>query len=517
MSEENKFFSDNDSSNNDESTNTSPSANDDAKIKEDFDTVYFANEENDNCSTEAKPPKKDKRRISIKTFVLSLIAAMLVATILTYSISHAVYRSAYADAYADANRPTDIDDIDIIGEIIEENYYGDVDSEKFMQEAIKAYVAQTGDRYAAYYTQEELNAMQTEDAGKMVGIGVSITNTTVSYGGKEVKVLKVVNVFPESPAEESGVKVGDYIYSAIIEDKTLTVDELGYDETLNKLLGEEGTTASFIVLRHDGEALSEKRFDIVRKNIISRSVYYRIPKLDLNNDKKIGVVQITKFDYTTPTQFCEAVESLKEQGCTKFIMDVRNNPGGYQMSVGAVLSYFLNEGDVYIRTKDKQGNIESDTVQVVTKYTGDAAGCNVSKEDIGKYQDLDMVVLCNESTASAGELFVATFKDYDSDYGLGKVVGNTTFGKGKLQTTYYLQSYAFSKYKVLDIDGAVKITTHEYFSAKSGSYDGIGIEPNEKVQLSKEALSYNVYDYEKLDPIDDQLLKAINILNKQGE
>ncbi|MBE6534720.1 MAG: hypothetical protein E7678_07140, partial [Ruminococcaceae bacterium] len=110
---------------------------------------------------------------------------------------------------------------------------------------------------------------------------------------------------------------------------------------------------------------------------------------------------------------------------------------------------------------------------------------------------------------SAGELLVATFKDY----GLGKVGGNTTFGKGKLQSTYYLQNYALFNYGVMGIDGAVKITTHEYFSAKSDSYDGIGIEPDEKVALNEEAAKYNIYDFENLDPIDAQLLKAINILN----
>ena len=250
-------------------------------------------------------------------------------------------------------------------------------------------------------------------------------------------------------------------------------------------------------------------FNIVRKNIIARSVYTRIPKLDGNVDGKIGVVKITKFDYTTPTQFCEAVEALKKDGCDKFIIDVRNNPGGYQSSIGAVLSYFLNEGDVYIRTKDKSGNIESETIKVVSDFEGPYAGCNVTKEDIGKYKGLKVTVLCNEYTASAGELFVATFKDY----GIGKVVGNTTFGKGKLQSTYYLKNYALFNYGVMGIDGAVKITTHEYFSAKTDSYDGIGIEPDEKIQLSEEAKKYNVYDYEKLDPVDDQLLKAINILN----
>ena len=519
MSEENKFFSDNDSSEvNDESNNEMPDAENASDVAEDVDTICFASSQEEEEIIWDAPPEKNKRKISIKAFVVSLIAAVLVATMLTYTICSAFYQTAYSKAYADATQnshingnltPTDIDEFDVITKLIAENYYGETDPDKTMQAAIEAYIAKMGDPYAAYYTQEELDAMQSEDLGQMVGVGLNIINTTISYKDSEIKVLKVVNVVKDSPAQEKGVKIGDYIYAAIIEEKSLTVDELGYDEILDKLLGEIDTTASFIVLRDDGQGLKEIRFDIVRKNIISRTVYYRIPNITSNADKKIGVIKITKFDYTTPAQFCEAVEALKKDGCTKFVIDVRYNPGGYQTSVGAVLSYFLSEGDVYIRTKDKKGNITSDTIKVVTEFEGDYAGCNVSKEDIGKYKNLDMTVLCNEYTASAGELFVATFKDYN----LGKVVGNTTFGKGILQSTYYLQNYAIYNYGILGIDGAVKLTTHEYFSAKSDSYNGIGIAPDEKVQLSEEAMKYNVYDFEKLDPVDDQLLKAINILN----
>ena len=306
------------------------------------------------------------------------------------------------------------------------------------------------------------------------------------------------------------------MYATIVDGVAQKINDIGYSDALDKLQGAAGTTASFIVLRPNNDnsgdnsnnSFEEITFNIVRENIISQSVYYRIPEIDSNADKKIGVVKISSFDYTTPTQFTSAIEALKSMGCEKFIFDVRNNPGGYQSSVGAILSYFLNEGDVYIRTKDKEGNIESETVQVVSDYTNEYAGCNISKEDIGKYKNLDVVVLCNEYTASAGELFVATFKDYK----LGTVVGNKTFGKGKLQSTYYLQQYALFHYGIIGIEGAVKITTHEYFSALSDSYDGIGIEPNEKILLSEQAANINVYDFEMLDPIDDQLLKGINIL-----
>ena len=530
MSEENKNIlddSENDRNeqefaNNQNDANTDFATDSSAENK-DADTLYFTDESQDeqnknNNSNDDVKPKKEKRKISVKAFVISLIAVLVASVMLTYSICSSIYQSLYAKAYVDANKnsfvngnvtSTGIDELDIIAKIINDNYYGDVNREALMEAAIQAYVKQTGDVYAAYYTPAELKAQQQEDVGNSVGVGINIINTTIIYQGVETKVLKVVNVTKDSPAEKAGIKIGDYVYAAVINGEEQLVNTLGYDETLNKLLGEEGSTASFIVFRGTAEPFERIPFDIVREKIITQSVYYRIPEINENKDGKIGVIKITKFDYTTPTQFCEAIEALKANGCDKFVIDVRNNPGGYQSSIGAVLSYFLNEGDVYIRTKDKAGNETRDTVRVVSEFEGPYAGCNVTKEDIGKYKGLKITVLCNEYTASAGELFVATFKDYE----LGTVVGNTTFGKGKLQSTYYLENYALFNYGIVGIDGAIKITTHEYFSAKSESYDGIGIEPNEKVQLSEEAMKYNVYDYKNLDPIDDQLLKAVNILN----
>lgn len=525
MSKENKNMSNNiENDDNNEILDNQNVLNDDFIVNKESDTLYFSDDfelgknENGNNTQNPTKPKKEKRRISIKTFVIALIAVLVAAVMLTYSICSSIYQSLYAQAYVDANKnsfingnttTTGIDELDIIAKIINDNIYGEVDREALMEAAIQAYIKQTGDVYAAYYTPEELRAQQQEDIGNSVGVGVNIINTTIVYQGAEIKVLKVVNVSKDSPAAKSDVRIGDYIYSAIIDGKEQTVNELGYDEALNKLLGAEGTTASFIALRGTQEPFEKLTFNIVREKITTQSVYYRIPKIKENANNKIGIIKITKFDYTTPTQFCEAVEALKAQACDKFVIDVRNNPGGYQSSICAVLSYFLNEGDVYLRTKDNTGNEAIYTIQVISDFEGPYAGCNVTKEDIGKYKDLKVTVLCNEYTASAGELFVATFKDYE----LGTVVGNTTFGKGKLQSTYYLKNYALFNYGIAGIDGAVKITTHEYFSAKSDSYDGIGIEPNEKVQLSEEAMKYNVYDYENLDPIDDQLLKAVNILN----
>lgn len=512
MSDENKNFT-NDNADDGSSDN---------KIEiNDTDTVYFSeapmnNEPNE--KSEEQPQIKPKRHVSIKTFVVALIAVILATLMLTYSICSAHFQKMYAQAYVDANKnsftngnitTTGITELDVIAQIINDNYYEGVDHEKLMQAAIEAYIAETGDIYADYYTEAEVEAMRADAVGKSVGIGVSVINSTVNYNGEEISALKITNVVKDSPAEKGGVKSNDYVHAVILDGQKTTVDSLGYDEALNKLLGEIGTTASFALLRDENGTLKEYTFDIVREAITSPSVYWRIPEVSENANKKVGVVRIATFDYTTPSQFKTAIEDLKSKGCEKFVFDLRYNLGGYEASVGAILSYFLNEGDVYLRTKDRNGNIESDAVKEISYYEGDSAGCNVTKEDIGRYKDLDCIVVCNEYTVSAAELFVATFKDYN----IAKIVGNTTFGKGKLQHTFYLKNYALVNYGVSGIDGAVRITTHEYYPAKSDSYDGVGIEPDEKVSISKEALEININDTKTLDPLDDQLLRAINILN----
>ena len=306
-------------------------------------------------------------------------------------------------------------------------------------------------------------------------------------------------------AEEIGMKVGDFVFRIYVDDKTYNIKDIGYDEALNLLLGEAGTKAKFTALRKSGDAYEEITFEPTRREITTTSVYYHVAK-DLDPNGKIGIVKIEEFDYTTPTQFTAAIDTMKASGCEKFIIDVRNNLGGLADSLHAVLSYFLNEGDVYVRIKDKNGEITSDKIAPVSKFSGDLAGCNVTKEEIGKYKGLDIVVISNELTVSAAELFVATVKDYK----LGKVVGTKTYGKGTLQSTYDLEAYGLYLFGVPNLKGAVKITTGAYMSAFSDNYDKIGIEPdvNQPLTLTEEEQKqYTIYTIP--DNLDDQLVEAI--------
>lgn len=473
-------------------------------------------EEDQNEPALSAPPKKERKKrkaikISLKTFAFAAVALVLAAVMLTYCICSDILKSKYADGLIKNEQQTnDKPDsetqgmtvaslIDLLQQYIDNNFYGEIDQQKMIDSAIKSYVMATGDPYAAYYTLEELLANNQETAGRMVGIGVNIINSTCEYYEETIKVLHVINVMDNSPALEAGIKIGDYIAFIGTMEQSESIDAVGgYDDALDRLLGEEGTVAEFIVLREvDGE-LTPIPFSITRKVVETMSVVAKVSE----TDSSIGIINIRSFDYTTPKQFAKKVEELREAGCEKFVLDLRNNPGGSLVSIRAVLSYFLDEGDVYIQTRDSKGVVTKEAIGVVSYGSGDMAACDVTADMIGLYKDLDFVVIGNENTASAGELFIANIKDY----ALAPVIGTTTFGKGSMQTTFPLNGGYL---------GAIKLTTHRYFSGADTElvgYNEIGIKPDVEVDLSEEAKGYNIYVLP--ENIDDQLIAAIEELGK---
>lgn len=510
MSEENKNFSE-EKIENESKQDDASSCNEEALSEEQVQIDNSSDIDMIGPVEEKKPAKKGKR-ISLKTFVVCAVALVLAAVMTTYSFCSNIYQKQLAEIYrgdnTGDNESTDSETLspeasytpfDVLDLILSHYYIGDVDKEEMINAALKAYIEATGDVYAQYYTKEELTTSNDESAGRMYGIGVNIINSTVIVDGVEYKVLKITNIFKNSPASEAGLRIGDMIaYTGNEPVYEASVTALGYDEALKLLKGEDQTKAEFMIFRADSEgnySLVEEPIVATRREVKTSSVYSHVSTIDSN----VGIVKITEFDLTTPTQFEEAVDSLIEDGCNKFVFDVRYNPGGRLISIRAVLSYFLSEGDVYIYTEDSSGKI-AHKIETVSDLEGDEAGCNVSEEDIGKYKDLDMVVLCNEYTASAGELFTAAIKDYD----LAPIIGTTTFGKGKMQRTIPLIYWG--------LEGAVKVTTSMYYPPSGEGYDGIGIIPDHIIELSEESKSYNIYDIP--DDKDNQLVEAIKKLNQ---
>ena len=151
-------------------------------------------------------------------------------------------------------------------------------------------------------------------------------------------------------------------------------------------------------------------------------------------------------------------------------------------------------------TEDKNGTKETIYVEPVTYNTKDYQGCNVTAEDIGKYKGLDIVVLCNESTASAAELFTAAMRDYD----LADIVGVKTYGKGSMQSIISLSQFGYA--------GGLKLTTKMYYPPSGEGYDGIGIIPDVEVALDEALLDKNIYEIK--DDEDNQLRVALEYFKK---
>ncbi|MBR3639604.1 MAG: hypothetical protein IKN50_03270, partial [Clostridia bacterium] len=275
--------------------------------------------------------------------------------------------------------------------------------------------------------------------------------------------IEVLNIFPDSPASESGLMVGDLIVS-VGEDKE-SVSEMGYYVAISRLRGKSGTEAVFTVLR--GEKEEQIDFRIMRGPYVEVNVFSHV----YAPDSSIGVIKITGFDGQTPEQFREAVEKLQASGCGKLILDVRNNPGGELNSIIDTLDYMLPEGPI-IRIFDADDNL-------VEQFDSDA-NC----------LDIPMAVVVNHSTASAAELFTAALRDYDME----KVIGTTTYGKGCMQTTRALES-----------GGAYSVTYRMFKPPFSESYHKIGIVPDTEIELDPELEGVNIY---KITDEEDNQLRA---------
>lgn len=347
--------------------------------------------------------------------------------------------------------------LEMLRELIDEVYLhsDDVSDEELKEFLIKGYVSGLGDPYSVYYDKEETESLFESTEGKFGGIGVSITQ---DY---ESGAMTFVNVYEEGAGAEAGFQSGDILYKVDGEDVT------GQDlnNVVAKIKGEEGTEVEITVLR--GENMEEYTATATRKIVEVHTVEHEM------KEDGIGYIQITEFDDVTYDQFASALEDLTGQGMTGLVIDLRNNPGGNLDTVCDILDLILPEGTI-LSTKDKNG--EGDT------YTSDEE----------HKLELPMSVLTNENSASASEIFAGAIQDY----GVGTLVGTTTFGKGIVQQIFPLT------------DGtSIKLTISEYFTPSGRNIHGIGIEPDVEIEYE--------YDLENPDA-DNQLEKAIEIVKGNG-
>ena len=357
---------------------------------------------------------------------------------------------------------------------------------------IRSYQA-TVDKYGSYYTEEEWNAQEEEV--NYVGIGISVLVTDDGYA-------EVIQVFKDSSAEEAGVLPGDIIVGVNSEDFAT----LGYNDAIDLIRGEEGTTVS-ITLRRGDKIIT---LEMERRQTTSYSVTYEV--LNEAENGKTGFIRISSFNETTFTQFCEAVEALEEEGVVSYIFDVSSNTGGSLESVLGVLDYILPDDTalplVRLAYKD-QTPIEYDSIDDYLYQNYSKAQYNVKKVVYEKAQNhkitQPIAVLCNGGTASAAELFVSCLRDFD----YAKVIGETTYGKGVGQQGYRITDYyEYNQQTYYFLDGSLLFLTAFYYAPPTSSnYDGVGIVPDQTVALSDEAKGINLFrlEYSK----DSQLQAAV--------
>ncbi|MBQ8162945.1 MAG: S41 family peptidase [Clostridia bacterium] len=339
-------------------------------------------------------------------------------------------------------------------------YAGEIDDEQLETYISNAYIEGIGDTYGVYYTADEFKAIiQETSSGTMYGIGVSVVYNSEHSG------VEIITVYEGSPAEKVGVMPGDII----IKVNGVRVSKENYTESINNIKGEKGTQANITVLR-DGQEID---FSITRDEV--KIVAVSSHKYALDNS--IGIIRITEFTTSVPSDVKSAIEAFKSEGITKVVFDLRNNPGGYLDSVVETLDYLLPQGVITYIT-DADGKI------VKTHYS-----------DAYCVEDVEFAVLVNDSSASAAELFTAALRDYE----LATIVGTTTYGKGSMQTIYRLP------------DGSgLSLTTNKYNPPSNVNYDGVGITPDITVELDESLNDKNFYKI--TDEEDNQLLEACRAL-----
>ena len=342
-----------------------------------------------------------------------------------------------------------------IENLIKKYYLNDIDEQKAIDGAIDGYVSSLGDPYTEYIPAKEMKEYTENLMGNYVGIGIYMVKNT------EKNAIEVLTPIKESPAEEAGILPEDLIVS--VDGVEYTGDDM--TTAANNIKGEEGTTVKLEILR----GTEKLQFEITRRKINTNPVISK--KLDNN----IGYLEISSFDEGTATDFKAKFEDLKSQGITSLILDLRNNGGGLVDEALQIADYIVPKGKDLLITVDKNEKEE------------------IKKAEQDVIIDMPIVVLVNKNSASASEILAGALKDLDE----ATIVGTTTYGKGVIQQVLSLRN-----------GSGLKVTVEEYYTPNRTKINGIGIEPDEKVELPETVTNPLVVKEEE----DTQLKKAIEIL-----
>ena len=330
---------------------------------------------------------------------------------------------------------------------LNDNYYDDIDKEKLIEDAIDGMVSSVGDIYTSYTGSDKVDEFDEMVNGEYEGIGCTIQLQEIG--------LKVIEIFPDSPAEKGGLKVDDLILK--VDDIEITQDT-NVTEISNYIKTQENEKIKMIISRDEEEKELNLKRDKIETPVVSSIMYEK-------NGKKIGYLGISLFTSVASKQFEDRLEELEKRGIEGLVIDVRGNNGGYLTTVTDILSQLLPKGNIIYQ-------IEKDGKKVVTK------------DKTSTKRTYPITVLVNSNSASASEMLAAAIKEsYD-----GYVVGTTTYGKGTVQQVRKLS------------DGSmVKFTVENWLTPDGNWINDVGVEPTHIEELDNE------YYEEPLPENDNQL------------
>jgi len=398
--------------------------------------------------------RKDKGFNLVSTIIIILVTA-IVSGITTGVIMYNSYRQSTGLSYSQITSDPALQEFLEVYASILGDYYEDVDKEALLEEAVSAMMNYLGDSYTTYLTEEETEALSEKLAGEYKGVGVSIQDNII------------IDVTKNSPAEEAGLLKEDVIIK--INDKDVT--NYSGSKIASMIKNSESDNVQITVLRNNEELVFDLKLSTLFVPAISTEIIEE-------NNQKVGYIYIGTFSNTLAAQVEEALAEFKTAGINSLILDVRDNSGGYLEAASDVASLFLKKGATIYSLKDKEET-------------------EVYLDETDAYQEYKTVVLINKNSASASEILAAALKD---SYG-ATLVGETSYGKGKVQQTITLA------------DGSmVKYTSAKWLTPKNECIDEIGLTPDHIVENE-----YVYADEEKkiiTEIIDKQLPEAIRLITE---
>lgn len=418
----------------------------------------MANNKKDNIKKEKKESSKkeikeikEKDTYSVKEVITVMLFSIGIGFLMCLGCINLITGKNYLRVTKDLSKVVDT------YYAIVDNYYKDLDKEKLIDGAVEGMISQVGDTFTSYSAATDAETFSETIKGSYEGIGCAIAK----YSTGEIKVIEV---FPSSPAEKAGLLVGDKIIKVDNEDYT---DKESTD--ISNYIKNSGKDKIILTVEREN-----KEIDITI-NLSKVEIPYVSSKILEQNDKKIGYIAISLFSGNSYKQFKNNLEKIEKEKIDGLIIDVRDNSGGYLSSVTDISNMFLEKGKIIYQLEDPKGTIKK-------------------KDTTKEKRTYKVAVLINSSSASASEILASAIKESYKD---GLVVGTKSYGKGTVQETKKL------------LDGSmIKYTTQKWLTPNGNYINEKGVEPTNEVELSEE------YYQNPTEENDNQLNEALNLLTK---